>query len=277
MNIQAKKYVTLGAVLVAVALSGWFGIGYLQDVQKDVLYASQITTIKKASGIEEVPSFHAKADRLREFIHNNSQHKEDAEFFSLWRDRTKMAAAFIDYLEGRRKELPHMECSTRADLMAAILRSEGYRTRAVDAYRVDDPDKLEGHALLDVMNPDTNRWETQDPEYDAYWKHRKTGERASMIEASGNADIIPCNGSRCGWGIKTREGSPAERLRKHLAYTVSIDRAADERIAYHSPDIAPDATLVYNDKTGTFCNVVSKNCRDGFFVATADNLKKIAD
>lgn len=272
-----KKHLTFAAVIVAVAIAGILGIGYVKDVRDSSVYALQVNTIKNASGIEKIEDFHKRLDKLRVFINKNSQHKEDEEFYTLWRDKTKIAGAFIDYLEKRRTDLPHMECATRASLMAAILKSEGYRVRSVDAHYVDEKGILIGHALLDVYNRQTKTWETQDPEYDVYWKNTRTGKRASMLESGADKNILPCNTRGCGWTVKSREGNSAQKLKKLTAYTTAIDYKADERITYYRPEIKPDTRMQRGDKKGTYCDVLEKNCKDGFLVSSKDNLKRIMD
>jgi hypothetical protein len=278
MDDTQKKYLTFFIVIAATAVAGFFGIGYLKDVRDDSVYFTQINQIKEGSGVKDITDFHDRMDHLRVFINANSQHKEDEEFRASWRDRTKLAANFIDHLEKRRQDLPHMECSTRASLMGAILTSEGYKIRSIDVYHPLPSGLLSGHALLDVFNPHTKKWESQDPEYDVYWKNKKTGERVSMAEAGLDLENIqPCNLKRCGWGVKSREGATGDALKNLTSYVTTIDRNADERITFYRPDIKPDATMEYSGKKGTYCDVLGKNCKDGFLPATKDNLEKVMD
>lgn len=272
-----QKYITFGAVLLCALGAGLWGMDYLDEKRTEEIYKDRIAYIKKASGIEKVPAFHDKLDILRKFINENSQHKIDEEFYSLWRDRIKMADAFIDYLDGRRKDLPHMECASRSGLMSAILKSEGLNTRSVDVYYQGQQGILSSHALFDVYNPEMRRWETQDPEYDVYWKNLETGDRVSMVEAGADDDIVPCNGSNCGWNFISREGNAASNLRNLTAYITVIDRNAGERLTFYRPDILPETIVKYDEKEGTFCDVIAKNCRDGFLISTADNLEMVQD
>lgn len=278
MQPAARKYLTLFLVLAATAAAGVLGLRYLEELRGESVYRAHIATIKTASGIEEIEDFHARIDTLRGFINANSQHKEDAEFFANWRDKTKMAEIFIDQLEGRRTDLPHMECSTRSALMAAVLQSEGYKTRSIDAYGAAPGDtELSSHALLDVWNPHAKAWETQDPEYDVYWKNGKTGTRVSMIAVGADDAIVPCNAKTCGWDVESREGNKGENLKILTGYLTAIDRARNERVTYHRPGIAPDAVLRYDGRQGTYCTLLAKNCQDGFLPATSDNLQKVMD
>ena len=277
MSNDHKKLVTLSGVFLAVIAAGYFGLAWLKDVRDSSVYALQIKTIRTASGIDKTDDFHKRLDRLRVFINKNSQHKEDAEFYSLWRDKTKMAGAFVDYLEKRRTDKPHMECASRSGLMAAVLQSKGYHTRSLDAHFVEKDGKLISHVLLDVWNPHTKTWETQDPEYDVYWKDRKTGARTSMAVSGAGKTVIPCNAAGCGWSIQSREGNHASKLKKLTAYMAVTDRAAKERLTFYRPDIKPDIKMSRDGKSGTYCDVIGKNCRDGFLPSTTENLKRIMD
>jgi hypothetical protein len=48
-------------------------------------------------------------------------------------------------------------------MMALLARLE-YESRRVDLY--DEEDIGQQHTFLEVLNPKTGRWETQDPDYD---------------------------------------------------------------------------------------------------------------
>ncbi len=56
MKANTKKYLTFGAVLVAVAFSGWSGARYLQDVRREVLNARENAVSDKAPDSTEIPS-----------------------------------------------------------------------------------------------------------------------------------------------------------------------------------------------------------------------------
>ena len=57
-----------------------------------------------------------------------------------------------------------MECSSRTILMGLILRALGYETRVVAIF--DSRTNLKSHSFLEVINPATGRWETQDADFD---------------------------------------------------------------------------------------------------------------
>ncbi len=278
MKHKALKLLSFVCVFIGLAIITVLGVNYVSELRKEALYAKQIETIKKASGIANIADFHQMTDHLRTYINTNSRHMIDDEFRSLWRDKTKLAGTFVDYVEGRRKELPKMECATRSALMMAVLNAHGFKTRSIDAYANDKENNiLNSHALLDVWNPELQKWETHDPEFDVYWKNIKTGERVSMIESSLDNNIMPCNNKDCGWYIKNSVGNPALDLKKLTEYLTAIDRNTGERITYYHPDISPDKQLQYDGKQGTYCDILRKNCEDGFYMASQENFKKVMD
>ncbi len=271
-----KKYLSFAIVLALVAMAGVLGLDYLKGVRDNAVYATQLAKIKEISKIKKIDDFHQRTDTLRNYINKNSRHDGDEEFYASWRDKTKLAQNFLDYIEKRRITKPPMECATRSALMGAILDSEGYRVRALDVYAPREDNTLMSHALLDVYNPKTKAWETQDPEYNVYWKNVKTGKRASMIEGAIDKNIQPCNKNGCGWNLHTSNDNNTSKLKPFLTFVTAIDRTADERITFYAPKIDPKTVYDYNGK-GPYCSVLKKNCKDGFLESNAKNLERVKD
>jgi hypothetical protein len=81
--------------------------------------------------------------------------------------------AYLLMQKGLRAEPVHMECSTRTNLMKSILQALGYDTRVVAIF--NSKTNLRSHSFLEVMNPETKRWETQDVDYDIYLAQQSVG------------------------------------------------------------------------------------------------------
>jgi hypothetical protein len=248
--------IAAGLCLAAVLLA--------PKLKRDIVYERQVRTLLAASGAESKTDFHARADAVRIFVNDNSMHKMDKEFYAIWRDRTKVAGAVLDYSQGRAHQPAHLECSTRQDILHAMLESLGYRTRTVVLYKAA-PD-LPSHTFLEILNPQTQRWEVEDPAYDIYWRHRKSGARASIVDVMRNPkEFEPCGRKSCGWAQKSREGLKAKVLRPYFGIVTLIDRVRHVRVSLYAAGINPKA--VYNDKKGApapFCALKPKECRDGF-------------
>jgi hypothetical protein len=71
----------------------------------------------------------------------------------------------------------------RSNLMSAVLEKLGYETRIIALFDTDD-EGLRSHTFLEVRNPETGRWETQDPDFDLYWISKSSGLRVSLAEAA---------------------------------------------------------------------------------------------
>jgi hypothetical protein len=64
-------------------------------------------------------------------------------------------------------------------------RKLGYETRIIALFDTDG-EGLRSHTFLDVKNPGTGKWETQDPEFDLYWMSKSSGVRVSLADAAEN-------------------------------------------------------------------------------------------
>jgi hypothetical protein len=81
--------------------------------------------------------------------------------------------------------------------MRAVLTALGYRTRDVAIF--DSHSNLKSHSFLEVLNPKTGHWETQDANFDIYWRDKQTGERISLAQRAEGLDAIePCGRDVCG-------------------------------------------------------------------------------
>jgi len=217
-------------------------------------------------GLIELPpgaDFHTKVDAVRTFINDHSRHEADAEFYADWRTPYVMAEKVVAYARGIRSAPAHMECSTRTALASAVLRGMGFATRRIDIY---DAATLNSHSFLEVRNPDTGSWEVQDPDYDIFWRRASSAERVSTLEVAGRLeDVVPCGRTGCGWSISSREGIQAKDVRVYLDFIVVRERTPSRRFTMHTVRADPAKVYSYRSRTGTFCEVLAKNCRDGFF------------
>jgi hypothetical protein len=255
-----RKLVLAGiGVVVAIGLAARAGANWSGEWRFQAAAAEII-------GLLELPpdaDFHTRSDAVRAFINDHSSHNIDAEFYADWPHPYLMAEKVIAHARGARAAPPHMECSTRTTLMSAILRQMGFATRRIDIY---DAGTLRSHTFLEVMNPDTGAWETQDPDYDIYWRRAGSPERVSISEAAGDLDnIVPCGRTSCRWSISSREGTRAEALRDYLDFIVVRERASSRRYTVHTARADPAKVYEHRSRTGTFCDVLAKNCRDGLF------------
>lgn len=164
-----------------------------------------------------------------------------------------------------------MECSTRTHLMGLVLQALGYETRVVAIF--NSRANLNSHSFIEVMNPETGRWETQDADFDIYWQSfdiywqsKDTGERISLADAAQSIeDIEPCGRTNCGWDHDSREGIRAEKLKSYLDIIGITDKRSDIRYALYTSRADLGGTYSKGRKRGAFCEVEAKRCKQGFY------------
>ena len=126
----------------------------------------------------KAPSPSALIVAARSFVYNNTVHDgkrkpyAKAEPYAAWR-----------MLQCARKNAPklRMTCGPRAYALKWILECAGIRSRRVQVYS-GTKDKIRGHRFLDVLNPDTGRWEIQDPSNDITYRRVDTGAPVTTEE-----------------------------------------------------------------------------------------------
>ena len=251
----------------ALAIAGaHFSFKEYTKNQRKLAYEEMLIEITDLSEFNKSEKFHEKIDTLRRYIVDVTAYDINDEFYRTWRDDNAMAKNILDYVRGERPDQPPFECATRRALMSRILNLAGHRTREIDLY--DSDSDLASHSFLEVLNPETKQWETQDPAYDVHWENKNTGERASVVTGlSKLEDFHPCGRDGCGWGIESIEGTNAKRLKDLLKIVSVIDRQGSERFSIYKQGVDPEAQYTLNNETGKFCELITKNCKDGFSAA----------
>lgn len=172
-------------------------------------------------------------------------------------------------IKGQRETPVPMECSVRSSLMRVILSELGYKTRTVIVYNATTRPRgldLDSHTFIEVWNPDTKHWETQDPDYDLYYIEKDTENRVSYAEVAKSPDrYIPCNDNKCGWDIVSRENIKAKTLLDYMDIISIVDKERKARYSFRKDDINPEKTYKTQDGEASFCNILEKNCRSGFY------------
>jgi hypothetical protein len=219
--------------------------------------------------LESMPEFHQRLDRVRTFINDNSIHQIDPTFWANRASPSSFAAGVLARAKGTAEPV-HMECSTRTNLMGLVLQALGYETRVVAIFR--SRSNLNSHSFLEVMNPETKQWETQDPDYDIFWRSKDTAERISVAEmAEAIDDIEPCGRGGCGWDHKSREGIRAAKLKPYLDIISITAKEKATRYALYTSRADLSRTYSKGSKQGTFCEVEAKRCEMGFYDITKYN------
>jgi len=249
------------AIVLAAA---WFAVDWIGERQSVSQADAHVQEIISLLDLTAMLDFHQRLDKVRTFINDNSVHKPDKAFWANHGNAASFAAGVIAHARQTAPEPIHMECSTRSNLMVRILRALGYRTRIVAIF--DSRTNLRSHSFLEVMNPETGRWETQDADLDIYWRSKDSGERISLADAAESiADIEPCGRNACGWDHQSREGLKAEKLKPYLDIIGISDKRSGMSYALYTS--RADLGWIYSKgrKRGAFCEVEAKRCQQGFY------------
>jgi hypothetical protein len=249
---------TLWIAVAVASVAGAIAIGDLvRDRREDARVereAAEIATLIHLPGSGHSQTF----DAVRAFIYANTVGNMNSEFWKLNRERA-FTSAILAHVKGRRAEPVPMECASRSNLMGAVLRALGYETRRVALFDTDTKN-LQGHTFLEVLNPETGQWESQDPLYDLYWRDNTTGARVSVFEHAEMIfdDLEPCSEDGCGW---TRKSS---KLRPLIDVLTLADKEAGTKRSIYTSRANPAGPFTVKGRVGSFCEVMAKRCGDGF-------------
>jgi hypothetical protein len=113
----------------------------------------------------------AELDFIREFVHVNSIHLIDEEFDEYAYNTPRVLSMMFAYFQSE-GSAPHLACDTRVYAMEAIVAALDYDKRVIMFFSDEVDNFAAGHAVLEVLNPDSGRWEVQDPDYNVYFTRR---------------------------------------------------------------------------------------------------------
>ena len=268
--IQSRTLKRIFAGIAGIAVIGgaaWFAADWFHEQRRTTRTDAYVHDIITMLGLVDTPDFHQQIDKVRIFINDNSAHKPDQAFYANQGNSAAFAGGVLAHAKHLSTEPVHMECSTRSGLMARILGALGYETRKIAIF--NSRTNLKSHSFLEVMNPETKRWETQDADYDIYWRSKESGERISLADrADAIGEIEPCGRESCGWDHVSREGIMAQRLIPYLDIISITAKQKAVRYSLYTSRADLDATYSKRGKRGAFCQVQAKYCKQGFFDIT---------
>lgn len=205
-------------------------------------------------------------DRVRTFVNDNGQQVIDAEYYATSASKVRLLEEFLRTARGERHGNPvHVDCFTRTRVMSMMLEHLGFETRRIDIYSTTL--QLESHTFLEVLNPATGVWETQDPAYDVYWTDAATGARISLAQRAGDiGTILPCGRAGCRWDVASRENFKAENIaRRYFEIIAVTNRERGESYSLFTPRADIAAVFDKDGRRGTFCALQAKKCADGIY------------
>jgi hypothetical protein len=247
MRRHVVLWASFGLIVASVAaVTGW---------QRQTRYAADLDRI-----LIRADAHRERFDSVRHFVHGHTRHAVDAEFEKLVGDKSAIAALVADYAEGKQSEPAHLECSTRSNLLVNLFRKLGYRARIVYVFDADRRN-LASHTFVDIYNPLTAKWESQDPDNDLYWRDITSGERVSIFDSAEDLRAVePCGPQGCGWELVTDEGHRVSDIRELIDIVSTIDKANNERLTRFTSRANLDREFSFKGRTGRFCDIMEGLC-----------------
>jgi hypothetical protein len=147
------KAIGIVAAAGLLRLAEYFAVSWTLERQ---LYQRFDANLEQIVGLLAIPDQANPAtqfDAARRFVNSHSRHAVDAEFRKVQGDRNLIAEGVIAHAAGRRSSPINLECSTRSNLLASVLRRLGFQTRIVAIFDTGDDD-LRSHSFVDVLNQD---------------------------------------------------------------------------------------------------------------------------
>ena len=273
--IQGAIFKRLLLGIASSALIGgaiWLAVDWLYEKRMTARADAHVQEILSMLDLAAMPDFHQRLDKVRTFISDNSVHKIDGAFRANQGRPDSFLGGLLAHAKGTAAEPIHMECSTRTIAMERIFKALGYDTRIIAIFNSEPSrrpqhaqENLRSHSFLEVMNPKTKRWETQDADYDIYWRSKSSGERISLADSAQSVDDIePCSRSDCGWNYARK----AENLIQYLDIVSITAKEKALRFAMYTSRAKLNRIYSKGRKRGTFCEVEAKRCKRGFYDIT---------
>lgn len=228
LSLLALLFTALVAVTCrASEIASWWVVVFPAGREQQSLLNEKAENLLPFLKLQDNTSFQQKTDAVRLFLYEHSVHKEDEEFFSYWGDMPRLLDMVAAHAaEGAKR--PHMECASRSAVMYHMLRAMNVRARIV-ILRPYGNVRL-SHTLLEVFNPETARWEIQDPDRNHYWIFRDTEKRAGvedLLRYPIAGTFMPCRTPQdCGY---TAEDRKVEFLDKYALASI-LDIAAGANV-----------------------------------------------
>jgi hypothetical protein len=138
---------------------------------------------------QKFANFTDRIDFAREWVATNSVHDESHNLNDQIADTTGLLRKLFSASQGK-GDKPGLTCGPRAQLLERIMLAWGLRVRLVSIYFVNySPDEIGSHTYIEVINPDTRRWEAVDPDNNLYYVDR-AGRRLSTLEVGAHPDQV---------------------------------------------------------------------------------------
>lgn len=136
---------------------------------------------------------------IRSFINSNSiRYQSNQKRYYDENDSKKVVDMMLNF-HNNQINPPQLSCSSRASAMQEILKVLGVKSRLVNLFSENSG----SHSFLEVLNPNTNQWILEDPDYNIAYKFINQDKKVSLADlvTSSNEDFHPCRGAQCSWSF----------------------------------------------------------------------------
>lgn len=162
-------------------------------------------------------------DAVHRFIQTNSILDQQKTYDADYSDAIDM---MFDYAQGKTEEQPFLQCDGRSTAMLTTLLELGIESRLIFLYR-PVPGYLSQHTTLEVFNPDTQRWQVHDLNWDFYYIDADTQERVSAERILfGLRETLlgcPMEGGDCTYEVMEESASYFNALRYGYTFEVWVN------------------------------------------------------
>lgn len=203
--------------------------------------------------------------RLRQCVYDNSIHNIDEEFYAHWRAPTSdKLRRIMNFAKGDVMEPPHMECSTRTEVLEELYLFMGYDTKVYNIVR--PADDFPGHVLVEVLNPDTNEGELHDPTYNVSYNSLETGKRLNAMEVLETPlhKIAYCENAGNCTQAEMREDDVlvSDKIRDYLGFFYHKPDTGnkDGILAINKSRFDPEQKFEVDGEMMTYCEKREKHC-----------------
>lgn len=159
-------------------------------------------------------------DAVHRFIQSNSILDQQRTYNADYSDAIDL---MFNYAQGHSEEQPFLQCDGRSTAMLTTLLELGIESRLIFLYR-PVPGYLSQHTTLEVFNPDTQRWQVHDLNWDFYYVDTETKKRVSAERILfGSRDTLlgcPMEGGDCTFDVMEESASYFNALR--YGYTFEL-------------------------------------------------------
>jgi len=205
--------------------SEWSEIFELQRVRRLSIPAREYAELSPAAQYfyDQNLSVSETIDAVHRFIQTNSILDQQKTYNADYSDAIDL---MFSYAQGDTQEQPFLQCDGRSTAMLTTLLELGIESRLVFLYR-PVPGYLSQHTTLDVFNPETQRWELHDLNWDFYYIDADTQERVSAERVLfGSRETLlgcPMEGGTCTAEVMEESASYFNALRYGYTFEVWVN------------------------------------------------------